>query len=315
MDTTDEQHGDETAEEFDRRMKAGLGLADDVSGERYPEVPPPDDRPYIASRVGVEPPPAWDVSETARPPSYVAARADLTAKAEAANELAERLAALPGQQAQAAAAFEAEAVAADREGRAPRVPKGRNWDLEKAVLTAQHKARRRAYDDARKAYAQVLRDCGEEWLAALNAEREPARVAALQALRDAAVAFETLRHWTATTVATARLWSELHPRTPAPPLTLAPVRAITEGVSEAVALLESDDPTVTGSWLDDTLQPPRHVRAQWADSGGGARQELLRIELAENFEHTQHCLPDALAHGLWGEVVTGPDGRRFLRQP
>ena len=66
--------------------------------------------------------------------------------------------------------------------------------------------------------------------------------------------------------------------------------------------------------MSETLEPPRHLRAALAASGGGARRAILEAELAEGFEHTQYCLPDALAAGLWGEMVTGPDGRRYLRQ-
>jgi hypothetical protein len=67
--------------------------------------------------------------------------------------------------------------------------------------------------------------------------------------------------------------------------------------------------------MDPKIQPPLLTRKSWADSGGGALEEVLRIEKAEDWQVSQFALPYAMATGRAGEVATTPSGQRFLAYP
>lgn len=294
IDTTEE-----TDEQFDARMRAGLGL--DSTQDRLPDV---DSRatlpskPYVALHVGVDSAPPWDVDPDVRPATVTAALQALTEAADAANALADRLAALPGERAKAESDFEREAVAADRAGRAPKFAKRRDFEQERAVLEAQHRGRVAAYGQARTDYQQAVRDARQEWFDALVAKQQPARAAALEGLSAASEAVSRVAHFRGVVNATATLWGELNPEKSAPPLDLRAAAALGQALVDVRGLLQSEDnPAVTGAWMTETLDPPRHVRESWFNSGGGALLELMRIELAENFEHTDFTRAWAAANG------------------
>jgi hypothetical protein len=315
-DRSDYSDGDSglTDEQIQRGLDARLGL--DSEPPRLPTIDGPGaERPYAAAPVNVPAPPARDADPQARPAAYVSARERLVQAGQRANELAERLAALPGEKARAVAAFEAEAVAADREGRTPRFAKVRDYAKEQAVLEAQHRGRRAEYDAARRHYDRVLVESQQEWLAALLDRRESARQAAVEALasQPLAEALAAVRHWRAIVTGTTTLWKKINPKKTVPPAPqLGLVEQLATAAQQTLALLQSDDEAVTGNWMSSTVEPPLHERKRMAESGGGARMALLDVELAERFEVSAWTKPDALAYGLWGEVKTTPSGMRYL---
>jgi hypothetical protein len=310
---TDESTDTRTDEELDREMRATLGLDREPEPSQY--TPLPAEQAYVARHINAHPAEAWDVHEAARPAAVAEAAAALTKAEDRANELAARLAELPARQAQATAAFEREAVAADRDGRAPRLPKAVDWARERAVLEAQHRGRRVEYDRARLAYRAAVEASKAEWLKALLARREPARQAAVEALTGGKVAdaVAACTTWRTLAVATAALWGEVNPTRSAPPTPqLAAVAGLGHAVRDALGLLTSEDEAVTGSWMTSSVEPPMHVRQKWADSGGSAMAALLDLEISERFEVSRFSLPLAVATGRWGEVKTTPSGQRFL---
>lgn len=79
---------------------------------------------------------------------------------------------------------------------------GRDRARERAVLVARHRDGVQQYEAAREAYAMALRDTRQEWFESLDAER----VAAVEALRDAAAAVESLRRWSGVTAGARAPW-------------------------------------------------------------------------------------------------------------
>jgi hypothetical protein len=311
---TDEELDTRTAEELDREMRATLGLDLEPAPTRFAPLPP--EQPYLARHIGGHEREAWDVDDSARPTAVAEAAAALTETEDRANELAARLAELPSRQAQAAAAFEREAVTADREGRTPRLPKAVDWARERAVLEAQHRGRRAEYDRARQAYRAAVQASKAEWLQALLARREPARDAAIKALTGGRVAdaVAACTTWRTLVIATAALWEQVNPTKSAPPTPqLGAVQGFGGAVQAALGLLTSDDEAVTGSWMTETLVPSRWERKRMAESGGGAAMELLHIELEEAWAHTSFTKPMAAAFGYL-EIGVTPSGQRFQIQ-
>jgi hypothetical protein len=315
-DRSDYSDGDSglTDEQIRSGLDARLGL--DSAPLRLPTIDGPSaDRPYVAATVNLPAAPPWDVDPQARPAAYVSARERLVQAAQRANELAERLAALPGEKARAVAAFEAEAVAADRESRTPRFAKARDYAKEQAVLEAQHRGRRAESDAARSDYNAVVGESQQEWLAALLDRREAARQAAVEAWasQPAPEALAAVRHWRAIVTGTTTLWKKANPKKSVPPAPqLGLIEQLATVAQQTLALLQSEDEAVTGAWMTSTIEPPLHERKRMAESGGGARMALLDIELAERFEVSAWTKPDALAFGMWGEVKTTPSGMRYL---
>jgi hypothetical protein len=311
---TDEELDTRTAEELDREMRATLGLDREPEPTRFAPLPP--EQPYLARHLNSHEREAWDVDEAARPNTVAEAAAALTEAEDRANELAARLAELPARQAEAVAAFEREAVAADRDGRAPRLPKAVDWARERAVLEAQHRGRRVEYDKARQAYRAAVEAYKPEWLQALLARREPAREAAVKALTGGKVAdaVAACTTWRTLVIATAALWEQVNPTKSAPPTPqLAAVQGLGSAVQVALGLLTSDDEAVSGAWMTETLVPSRWERKRMAESGSGAAMELLHIELEEAWAHTSFTKPMAAAYGYL-EIGVTPSGQRFQIQ-
>jgi hypothetical protein len=218
---------------------------------------------------------------------------------------------------QRAEAAKVEAAVRDMlaEGRTPKAGKATDWAAEALtretvlnVLSEELRSARRAYEAA---VAESLLDWRNSY-----ADRLPElKHAAEEAMAPAAEAF---RAWRAAVAAAEDLERVRDNERVADNTQTVPpsIRALLDSgtVDDAQALLTSDPPVITGSWLTDVdeLSPARHVREAMASNPNTASY-IAHVEHEERYAHTdftrdawEQLMPpvdDAPTGGGWGYAV------------
>jgi hypothetical protein len=187
-------------------------------------------------------------------------------------------------------------------GKTPKAPKRTDWATERLTREATHRVLGEQLRAARSAYDAAVTAAHEQWSRDLAARLPELRAAAREAFAPAAEAFRTWRAAVDAATAVERDRDADRASTNTRYVTRSSAELLTNGsLAGAEALLASEHPVVTGSWIDgpDDVLPPRHVREAMADSQNTV-QELAYIEGREQYRVTDFTR-DGWEH-LYGHV-------------
>lgn len=214
---------------------------------------------------------------------------------------------------QRAEAAKVEATVRDMlaEGRAVKAGKATDWDAERLTRETVLNVLSGQLVDARGAYNAAVAGSLLDWRNSY-AERLPElRRAAQEAMAPAAEAF---RAWRAAVAAAEQLervrdGERVADNTQTVPPSVDALLA-SGSVDDAEALLASEHPVVTGSWLTDEheLSPARHVREAMASNPNTA-QYIAHVEHEERYAHTD------FTRDAWEQLLppldAAPTGGRY----
>jgi hypothetical protein len=206
---------------------------------------------------------------------------------EAAVELSLKLEELQGAEKRAVQEHKVRVRAALDAGKpAPAAPKPRDYEAERDLLRGELQVRRERIEAARKVYRDAARAAMPEALAALAGGLEDRRAKAAAAFVPFAAEFRAWRRDIAACDLLARELDadadRLVARTSAHARETA--ASAVRGVEAVQALLDTDDPVVTGRRHvePDPLEVPLHVRRAWWDSE--SQRDLQRLAALEREE-------------------------------
>jgi hypothetical protein len=278
----------ETAEAFDLRMRAGLGLP--APGETSGTTDPTPG-PRRTGRVACLSPPERNARAALAPDDGEAAAWSAYVDAvDRANDAVSAFHKLPAEEAARASAYRRAVAHATRAGTpTPKAPKAVDAAMRHQELVGVYEGTRELHAEAKAAYEAAVAAALPAQASALLEAIALRHEEACQALDRAADAATAMARWQQTIRAAADAQAALGK--PVPSIRRRPESpnpsALGPALAEARAAVESDDPALSGAFLqDDGLRPSRYEREQWFRSGGSALMELQAIERSENFEKT-----------------------------
>jgi hypothetical protein len=206
------------------------------------------------------------------------------------NEAVTAIHELPAEEGARASAYRRAVADATRAGSpTPKAPKAVDAAMRHQELVGVYEGTRELHAEAKAAYGAAVAAALPAQASALLEAIALRHEEACQALDRAADAATAMARWQQTirvaTDAQAALGKPVpsirrRPESPNP-------SALGPALAEARAAVESDDPALSGAFLqDDGLRPSRHQREEAFRSGGGALMELAALELREGFAHT-----------------------------